>query len=279
MTNNPDIQPSAMINRWIAGILLFNFKLKHVPGKDHASADRLSRRRQAPEDPIDDDDHKDWIDKSYAFGVELLNWTKHTTKSLNSESPYTQTYLYLQEDFSNRTVDWPSVLIGSLAQDHVEIPRTDRARARDDKILQVHKFLEDPNKISHPNDKEFKKFIRSATRFFINKGQLWRKDGHGKHKLVIPNKRRLDLIQQAHDDLGHKGIFTVRNRLLERFWWPNLNQDVKWYIQTCHECQIRLLHKIIIPPTIPIPRGLFRKVYVDTMLMPKAKGYRYIIHA
>ena len=73
MINNPDIQPSAMINQWIMGILLFNFKLKHVPGKDHASADRLSRRPQAPEDPIDDDDHEDWIDKSYAFGVELLN--------------------------------------------------------------------------------------------------------------------------------------------------------------------------------------------------------------
>jgi len=76
MINNPDIQPSAMINRWIAGIFLFHFKLKHVPGKDHASADGLSRRPQAPEDLIDEDNHEDWIDKSYAFGMELLNWTK-----------------------------------------------------------------------------------------------------------------------------------------------------------------------------------------------------------
>ena len=43
MINNPDIQPNAPINRWIAGILLFDFKLRHVPGKDHASADGLSR--------------------------------------------------------------------------------------------------------------------------------------------------------------------------------------------------------------------------------------------
>jgi hypothetical protein len=73
MINNPDIQPSATINRWIAGILLFNFKLKHVSGKDHAPVDGLSRRPQAPEDRVNDDDHEDWIDKSYAFGVELLN--------------------------------------------------------------------------------------------------------------------------------------------------------------------------------------------------------------
>ena len=35
MINNPDIQPNATINRWIAGILLFEFKLVHVPGTHH----------------------------------------------------------------------------------------------------------------------------------------------------------------------------------------------------------------------------------------------------
>ena len=30
MINNPDLQPNATINRWIAGILLFDFKLRHV---------------------------------------------------------------------------------------------------------------------------------------------------------------------------------------------------------------------------------------------------------
>jgi hypothetical protein len=31
MLNNPDIQPNATINRWIAGILLFDFKLVQCP--------------------------------------------------------------------------------------------------------------------------------------------------------------------------------------------------------------------------------------------------------
>jgi hypothetical protein len=42
MLNNPDIQPNATINRWIAGILLFNFKLIHIPAIHHTAADRLS---------------------------------------------------------------------------------------------------------------------------------------------------------------------------------------------------------------------------------------------
>jgi hypothetical protein len=43
MLNNPDIQPNATINQWIAGILLFDFKLVHVPAIHHTAADRLSR--------------------------------------------------------------------------------------------------------------------------------------------------------------------------------------------------------------------------------------------
>jgi hypothetical protein len=43
MLNNPDMQPNATINRWIAGILLFNFKLVHVPAIHHTAADGLSR--------------------------------------------------------------------------------------------------------------------------------------------------------------------------------------------------------------------------------------------
>ena len=42
MLNNPDIQPNATINRWIATILLFHFKLVHVPAAKHAGPDGLS---------------------------------------------------------------------------------------------------------------------------------------------------------------------------------------------------------------------------------------------
>jgi hypothetical protein len=43
MLNNPDIQPNAAVNRWIAGILLFDFRLRHVPGTKHIGPDGLSR--------------------------------------------------------------------------------------------------------------------------------------------------------------------------------------------------------------------------------------------
>ena len=73
MINNPDIQPSATINHWITGILLFSFRLRHVLGKDHAPADGLSRRLQDQGDPIDEEDIEDWLDQVCTFSIECLN--------------------------------------------------------------------------------------------------------------------------------------------------------------------------------------------------------------
>jgi hypothetical protein len=43
MLNNPDIQPNTTINQWIAGILLFDFKLVHVPIIHHIATSVLHR--------------------------------------------------------------------------------------------------------------------------------------------------------------------------------------------------------------------------------------------
>jgi hypothetical protein len=278
MINNPDIQPNASINRWIAGILLFDFKLKHVPGKDHAPADGLSRRPKALEDIDDEEDPDEWIDHAYAFATEILNgmptWPTHRAHELGADAIYIQ-------GLRNQPIPSRAVATYSITKEHneVQIPRNDISKNRDNDLAEIQKFLTAPTDYMHAAPDMLSRFIKRASRFFVTNGQMWKKNSHGKHQLYVPEDRRLHLIKQAHDDLGHKGIFTVRTRLLERFWWPDLDRDVKWFIQTCHECQIRQLKKIIIPPIVPTPGGLFRKVYVDTMLMPKARGYRYILHA
>ena len=73
MINNPDLQPNATINRWIAGILLFHFELRHISTDRHAGPDGLSRWPPSDDDPPDTDDFEDWLDNSYSFCVTLLN--------------------------------------------------------------------------------------------------------------------------------------------------------------------------------------------------------------
>jgi hypothetical protein len=65
MLSNPDIQPNAAMNRWLAGIALFDFKLRHVPGTKHLGPDGLSRRPTAENDEEEEtsEEVEDWLDE------------------------------------------------------------------------------------------------------------------------------------------------------------------------------------------------------------------------
>ena len=279
MINNPNIQPNATINRWIAGILLFNFQFRHVSAKDHTLADGLSQRLETVGDPEEINDAEEWIDHAYAFSMERINDPINLGPAICDRSESKGSYQTRTDSELNDQS--PSTISQSekTAPAGLRIPRTENAVKGDNRLKAVKGFLDSPQTKLPSSEHDLKRLVKYALEFFILENRLWQKDSHGKHKLVIPEEKWLELIRQAHDELGHKGLFTVRLRLGERFWWPHMDEDIKWYIHTCHECQIRKTKKIVIPPIVAVPRGLFRKVYIDTMLMPKARGYQYIIHA
>jgi RNase H-like domain found in reverse transcriptase len=69
MLSNPDCQPNATINQWIAAIHLFDFKLVHVPAHKHHGPDGLSRRMPAEGEDVEEDDPEEWIDATLSLGV------------------------------------------------------------------------------------------------------------------------------------------------------------------------------------------------------------------
>lgn len=286
MINNPDVVPNAAANRWVAYILLFDFKLVHIPGKDHVAADGLSRRPRADQDPdMEEDDDSGWLEHGGILAVEVMNWSPApifgtmANAEVNGFYSGIQSALHMSPESRARKQLLGKTANSTWALSPVSIPRSDKALKQEIEIQAIREFLKNPKRPEGSTEVEFARFVRKAAIFFYKGDQLWRKDRTGRHKLFITPEKRFGLIKQAHDDLGHKGIFTTKLRLMDRFWWPHMDDDVKWYIRTCHECQIRQLRKITIPPKVPTPRGLFRKAYIDTMFMPKSHGYRYIAHA
>jgi hypothetical protein len=219
MLNNPDIQPNATINRWIAGILLFDFKLVHVPTIHHTAADRLSRQTPAPEDPLETDDFEKWIDDSYGFFMELANWRpRHLFPSaLTMRSQFTQVLHAAASAFiTEETAD-------STADASTDIPQNLRAIAADVRLSDVKEYLESLTRPQNLTNADFRKFMQYSSGSFISNGKLWQWDTHGRHKIVVPKEKRYELLKEVHDILGHKKIYAVRMQLLERFWWPFLD--------------------------------------------------------
>jgi hypothetical protein len=283
MLNNPDIQPNATINRWIADILLFDFKLVHVPAIHHTAADGLSCRLPAPEDPPETDDFEEWIDDSYRFFMELANWRPpHLFPSTLTMCP-----LFTQIICPSIFATSASVAVSASAfiteetsdDDSNNIPHSQRASAANVLLAEVEEYLQF---LTHPqglSDSDFHKFMQYSSGFLFSNGKLWQCDTHGKHKIVVPKEKRYKLLKEVHDILGHKKIYAVWMQLLEQFWWSFLNQDVKWFVQTCHQCQVHQMCHHHIPPTVTAPTSLFHKAHVDTMYMPRALGYCYIVQA
>jgi hypothetical protein len=110
-----------------------------------------------------------------------------------------------------------------------DVPRSIAACQEDDKltlVIRFHDNLQRPNKLT---DAEYTRFVRYSMRFFVEQSKLWRRSAQGAHKLVVPADRRIGIMTECHDDVGHKGTYATRALILERFWWPSMHQDIHCY--------------------------------------------------
>jgi len=274
MLKNPDIQPNATINRWIAAILLFDFNLIHIPVEKHHGPDGLSRREPADGED-EEDDPEEWIDDVLSLGLWVVSWT------LAPRADHHIVVWTLSVDLPAiaDNLDQPSPFDTDDANADNPLPFNANAHKADEEVELIRQYLSTLQQPSHLDDPTRTRLVKWAKQFFLADRRLWRRQDQGRHQLYARPHLRLSLIHDAHDHLGHKGFYSTRCMLLDRFWWPALKQNVKWYISTCHQCQLRQTTKIRIPPTVAIPAPIFRKVYVDTMLMPPISGFCYITQA
>jgi len=236
MLNEPDLQPNAAINRWIQGILLFDFTLVHVPATKHVGPDALSRRPLGEGEVVNDEDDS-WLD-DIALWISIIN-----------------------------SSDDPATILSTIV-------------AEDRKLMDIYHFLTTLEAPNYPTPQDQKRFIRRATQFYVKSGKMWKRQRKGNPlNVILDINRRNEILTQAHEDLGHRGEQSVFETVRLRFYWPHLRSDIKHHVASCHECQIRSTKRVEIPLTVSTPATLFSKIHVDVMLMPKQKGYRYIVAA
>ena len=166
--------------------------------------------------------------------------------------------------------------------DYYEGHRTEAAIRADERLLYVKQWLLD--RTVRPigmDDNEYLSFIRFASHFFVDKdGKLFRRGIGCMNKLVIEKKNRMFILRAVHDKLGHRGFFATKALVEQRFWWPEFEKDISWFIKTCDPCQKRQKLMIKIPPTETYTPSIFQVIHLDTMMMtPKSNKCGMILHA
>ena len=276
MLDNPDIAPAASVNRWIIGIRMFHFELVHVPGEHHGP-DGLSRRPRQPgdRDEVDDDEFDDWVDNLYGF-LHLINPPPRLVDAdlADPDREPTGTVDVLFQQTAGTTAKLPTV----TAVEYSKVPRSPTAQKLDERVDQVKRWLLGDGLPTFADAQTRARFERYAGQFFVDKaGRLWKLADDGAHRRVLDPSARGQVLVEFHDYVGHRGIYATKAFLADRFWWPEWQADVAWYVRTCHQCQVRQTRKVHIPPTVAYPSPPMVRVHADTMDMPAP--YKHFFHA
>lgn len=95
------------------------------------------------------------------------------------------------------------------------------------------------------SDKIYQKAMQSARRstkpgrFTIGTDDLLYYQGTQGPRLYIPESLRDHVMYEAHDSptAGHLGMDKTLDKLVRRFYWPNMEASVRAYVKTCTACQ------------------------------------------
>ncbi|VDC04555.1 unnamed protein product [Peniophora sp. CBMAI 1063] len=153
MLNNPDLKATAVINRWIIAILLFHFRLQHVPGASHAVDGTLRRCHydgDLPEFHLPDYDN--WIDNVYEF-MHIIN-----DAFCRRDSPALPP---VQHAFSQSDQE------PSSAASPVSIPHLEHTLAGDGCLLRVRFYLLTLKRPDDLSDSAFSQFLGYVWQFFV----------------------------------------------------------------------------------------------------------------
>jgi hypothetical protein len=132
------------------------------------------------------------------------------------------------------------------------------------------------------NNTETKKFLKQAQQFIHHDNRLWKLGEKGKvpRLMVTDIARRQSLIAEAHNEVGHRGQDATYKHLWDRFYWPNLYDDVAFFIISCIICQLQSARRPKIPFQSTWNSTILRQFNLDTVHMPNShNGMHYLLQA
>ena len=208
-------------HRWVAALALYDFKLYYKAGRLNQAADALSRIEWGRGSEQDYEVMEEAVVKAILSGDRSGEVADLPIPASDGQIVVTKT-LNFSGTASLADRDW------KVEQDS------------DPEIGPVFRFLqgrgEDPAGIPAA-----KTIWRNKKNLVLKKGLLFKKvhlrgvEGET-FQFALPWSFRRKALAACHDDFGHLGMDRTLILLQERFYWPNMSQDVRNYIRECPRC-------------------------------------------
>jgi hypothetical protein len=137
----------------------------------------------------------------------------------------------------------------------------------DDEFQHIGRFLDSLMYPPNTNAKERKLLRLRAQKFLLREGRLYKRASRQFHdrEVVLLPERREEILQELHDELGHRGVRETYGRVVTRYWWPGLLHSVEQYVKSCLLCQLRSPRKETEKRRPGRPTGLFKSWSFDVI--------------
>ena len=138
-----------------------------------------------------------------------------------------------------------------------DLSNIQQEQENDPQLSVIIKFL---RQNTLPTTKEEKSLVtKYAHRCYLEDDLLWircfnQNLGH-RSLICVPKTLRSILCHRYHASMyaGHGGTAKTKERLLTRYFWPNMDKDIETEVKSCHQCQVRAKDDSNKAPLQPLP--------------------------
>lgn len=236
-------EADGLVGRWLAILANYTYTIQHRDGKSHGNADALSRhptvyRRRCGRDECQDCAGKKGTPIQGCF--HLVNESREEVFcaglpecSLPAES--SEQVEPLLSPFNG--CNWLNPV------SHEELQQMQESDADLKQVLQwVTAGVKPDKKILAPCSRVVKNMIHLWPSLQVKNGVLYRCWSRRKRgdifQLVAPVELRQEIFRQLHcvRHGGHFGVRRTLSAMRNRFYWPNLKEDVRRWCAECEAC-------------------------------------------
>ena len=251
--------------KWVAKLANYNFSIKYRCGVSNTEADALSRIKwpEALSDIVDIDNE--------CMDTHVINaiLTGAVTKSSLIESVSCST----------------KVIPTELGKDTGKLSNINWTKEQrlDPNLGVIIKMIESgqltKRKLQGKDSSEVKSFLRNKKSLKLVKDVLYRKsysDNSTSKKilwqLVVPKLFRERALLGCHDDVGHQGILRTLSLLMERFYWPGMQEEATQHVLKCTRCLRRKTPPQVAPLRPILVTQPLELVHMDYLFLEPSKG-------